>query len=111
MQDRSQVVILDLLLSTGDFQKFSVGSVEFFTIERNPQRAETSGQRVTAGVTAENQTACRNADALRSHDFVRHRGFDHTVLMDSRFVRKGILPNDRFVRLDVRAGKLTQKLA
>ena len=55
--------------------------------------------------------AARHTDGFRRHDFVCHRGLEHSVLMDSRFVSKCIRTNDRFVHLNRFARDLAEHLA
>ena len=55
---------------------------------------------MTTRMFAQHQIAGFDPHRLRSHDFVGQGIFQHSVLVDSSFVCKGISTNNRLIRLN-----------
>ena len=66
---------------------------------------------VAAGVAAEDELLGGLADILRPHDLVGPRVLQHPVLMNARFVRERVAPDDGLVRLHRFVGDLREQLA
>jgi hypothetical protein len=68
-------------------------------IEYESDASRALEYRVPPGVASQRQRAC-GSDALRVDDLVRRALFQYAVLMNARFVRERILPDDGFVLLN-----------
>src|SRR5262249_25148488 len=66
---------------------------------------------VPARAAAEHELLGVLTNVLRPHDLVGPGILEHSVLVDARFVRKGVAPDDRFVRLDRLVGETREQLA
>ena len=75
------------------------------------QLGQTLVQRVLAGVLAQDQRRARGADAFRGHDFIGAAIGNHAVLVNTGFVGKGILADNRLVGRDTGPGDAGQALA
>ena len=62
-----------------------------------------------AGVLAQHQTGLRNPNHFGPHDLIGLIVLEHTVLMDTGFVRKGVGPHNGFIGLDGNAGIVTDQ--
>ena len=51
------------------------------------------------------------SDGLRFHDLIGHGVFQHAILVNARFVGKGVGPHDGFVGLDHDAGNHAHQAA
>ena len=60
---------------------------------------------------AEDESAVLDPDCLRSHDLVRERVFQYTVLMYPGLVRERVFTDDCLIALNVHAGKGRQQPA
>lgn len=60
---------------------------------------------------AENQIGAGESHVLGTHDFVGGTILQHAMLVDARFVRERVLPDDRLVPLHLHAGDLGNQLA
>ena len=64
--------------------------------DRMPYATGVVSQQLTA---ASDQRALMHTDAFGGHDFIGFGMFEHPVLMDPRFMRKGVLADNRLVIL------------
>src|SRR5450759_4350885 len=66
---------------------------------------------MAAGVLAEHQVTCTPTDAGGAHDLIGRSFLQHSVLVYTRLVGKGVLPHDRLVGLNVIADQTTHQTA
>ena len=62
-------------------------------------------------VFTKHQFGIAPANGLRGHYFVRQAVFEHTILVDARFMSKGVRPDDSFIGLHGDTRQLTDQLA
>src|SRR5262249_32947308 len=82
----NQILIFDSLFPVGYLEELDIRLLELIARQREAEFAITRLEGMTAGVFAKHNHAARNPDAVRRHDFVRHRVLQHAVLMDAGFV-------------------------
>ena len=75
------------------------GIQSLFAIEHDRQRRQARLEGVAPRVLAENELVLRSADVLGTHDLVGFPVFEDAVLVNPRFVRKGVGANDCLVGL------------
>ncbi len=59
---------------------------------------------VSARMFADNHTVAGKPYDIRTHDFIGHGVFENAVLMDTRFMGKGVGPDNGFIGLHHNAG-------
>ncbi len=87
-----------------------VDGVERGAIERVADLLAAALDGVAARVLAKDERR-GHADVFRPHDFVRPPVLQHAVLVNPRFVRERVAPDDRLVGLHAFAGERGQQLA
>ena len=84
---------------------------EFVGVQREAELLGALADGVAARVTAEDELVGLLPDVDRPHDLVGARILQHAVLVNAGFVREGVAPDDRLVRLDRFGGELREQLA
>ena len=52
---------------------------------------------MTTGMFAQHQSRPHKSDVLRTHDLIGRTFFEDSILMDTRFMTKGVIANDRLI--------------
>ena len=103
-----EVVVADRLAMLAHRDDRVVDLREFVGRQHEPELLGAALHGVTARVAAEHELLGVLADVLRPHDFVGPRVLQHAVLVDAGFVREGVAPDDRLVRLHRLVGELAR---
>src|ERR1700761_6334333 len=96
-KERDEVLIKDGFSSIRQFIKAVVDHVEIGGIERKTKLLEAMCQGASPGVLAQHHPIARHSYRRRSHDLVSQRMGQHSVLMNTRFVRKRIAAHHRLI--------------
>src|SRR5690242_16849259 len=83
--DRNQILIFNSLFTIGNFEELHICLLDLLARERVTELAIPGFQRVTARMLSQDDLAPRYTDAIRRHDFVRHRVLQHSILMNTSF--------------------------
>src|SRR6185369_8917515 len=103
-RERLQIGVGDGLLLVGQALEALESGFQRFTFQRVTELFQAHGEGVAARVLAHDEQRFARADRLGTHDFVGAGVFEHAVLVNARFVRKGVGADDRLVRLHDHAG-------
>src|SRR5258707_15790309 len=90
VRDGYHVALANILLLVGERRNAAVDLREFRVARLVSKIPQAQAQRVAPGMFAEHERASRNANGLRRNNFVRQWILDNAVLMDARFVGKGV---------------------
>ena len=110
LDNGQEIVVEDLFLLVAELLKSLERLRQILLAEIYPEVLEPFLQCVASRVLAQDKTALRHTHRFRRHDLVGQGVRKHPVLVDSRFVRKGIRSNNRLIRLDRNAGDFGEKL-
>ena len=99
LHQRDQVVVIDFLLAVRQRLEPHKHVGQLVVGQLIAQLTQLGPQRGPAGVFAHHKVRLRQAHVLRAHNLKRFRVLEHPVLVDTAFVRKGVLADDRFVEL------------
>ena len=90
----ADVLIGDGGLFVRNFLEPVEGGVNSLVIQGIPQLLQPLAEGVASAELAQQQHIFVQADVRRPHDLVRFPIFQHSVLVDARFVGKGVLPHN-----------------
>ncbi|CWN84444.1 Uncharacterised protein [Neisseria meningitidis] len=97
---RVQVFIEDFAFFVGEFFEACKCRVQcLFAFQLDAQIRQLGFEGVAAGQFAQAQSVSRPTDRFGRHNLVSFAVFQHPVLMDARFMRKGIGTDNGFVGL------------
>lgn len=99
-EQRRQIRVIHHLLPIRHFLEASEDEVERGIVALMAKRFETTPHRVSPGVLPKDERAPVPADSFATHDLVRERILEYTVLMDPGLVREGVATDDGLVRGD-----------
>src|SRR5579859_4997939 len=95
----------------GHNDKTPVGYFQFLSTQFVTQLSQTGIKPMASRVFTKHQIGIAPANGLRSHYFVRQAVFEHTILMDACFMRKGVRSHDGFIGMHGDTRQLTDQLA
>src|SRR5260370_30096122 len=104
VRDGYQVALANILLLVAERCNAAVSLRKFRIARLVSKIPQAQAQSVAPGVLAEDQQTSRNANGLRGNNFVRQWILDNAVLMDARFMGKGVRAHHGFVRRNGGAG-------
>ena len=93
------IVVIDFLLAVGEFLEPHENILQLVVTDLVSQISQLGAQRGASRVFAQRQRGAGNANIFGPHDFKRLGVFQHTILMDTAFMRKGVFANDGLVKL------------
>ena len=96
-------------LAVGQFLETRKGFIEFHFIERMSHLSETIAQRMTTRMFAQHKLGLTDAHIFRAHDLIGGLMFQHSILMNARFMCERIRANDGFVGLNDDAGVIADE--
>ena len=105
---RFDVAVVEFLLLVRQRLELFEHARELDVVELEAQFLDALAQRMAAAVFAQHQRGARQAHVLRTHDFVGRVMLEHAVLVDARFVREGVLADDRLVARNRHADDVRQ---
>src|SRR5216684_8789640 len=111
VRDGYHVALANIFLLVGERRNAAIDLREFHVARFVSQIPQAQAQSVAPGVLAEDQRTSRNANGLRGNNFVRQWILDTAVLMDARFMGKGVRPHHGFVRRNRGAGNFGEHTA
>src|SRR5262245_7863167 len=106
-----EIAIADDLLPIRNRHDVPVDRFDFVTFELEADLFAPSLDRMPSRMFAEHERRLRDSDFFGPHDFVGAAILQHAVLVNSGFVREGVPPHDRLVRLHRFAGERGEQLA
>jgi hypothetical protein len=96
---------------SASFGYFDVDPVQVFFVEEIAELFQFFAECEPAGVFSDHNPVAGQPNRFRRHNFIRERIFQHTVLMNSRFVSKCIFAHNGLVWLTRLSGNPGQQLA
>src|SRR5690606_28999577 len=109
--ERFDVPVEQLLFLVGEGLEFLEQSIQLRLFDPEAELFHAFAECVTAAVLAEHEVRPREADVLRTHDFVGGVVAQHAVLVNAGFVRERVLADDRLVARNRHAGDLRNETA
>ena len=104
--DRFEIAVGDLPFAIGQFLEAHEGIVEIFAIEAVAELLEAGAEGTAAGELAQGDAVVAQADGAGINDLVGETVLEHAILVNARFVGKGIGPHDRLIGLHRHAGEI-----
>ena len=106
-----EVGVGDVLLFVGEFLKAIERFLKVIVTQVVPKNRETRFYGMPPRVLAQDELALRHTNGFRPHDLVGLFVLEHPVLVNPRFVGKGIGADNRFVGLHMHACTTRDQLA
>ena len=101
----SEIVVIDLFLFVGNFNKPFVDRFEFRVVKAVAESMETGFEAVLSGMASEHNACLRYSYRFRCHHLVCLTVFQHAVLMNAGLVRECVVAYNGLVGLDDDAGE------
>src|SRR5579883_371103 len=96
---RDEVLVVNLLFAVSQLDETMVDFRQFRGSKRVAKLGITRLQRMASRVLAQNNQRARSPDGFGRHDLVAERVRQHSVLVNSGFMGKGVCANNRLVGL------------
>ena len=99
IDQRNQIFVIDLFLAIGQFLEAHEHIVKLIIGQIIAQIMQFRAQSGTARMFAHHDIGFRQTHIRRAHDLEGFGVLEHAILMDARFMGKGVLADDRLVEL------------
>ncbi len=102
LDKRDQIILEYFLLLVGEIFEPCKSFLQSVIAQLKPQLGQLGFKRMSARMLAQHQFAFGQAHGFRRHDFIGVGVLEHTILMDSAFMREGVRADNGFIRLHVK---------